>query len=157
MSNYALTNAGASWIANRLCNSNYGNDISIMYVIYSNGGTDHIAFTTDFTCDDLLNLPSDVGYIRKEGGLVGYSNVDDSNNHEAVISGVVTDKDYGNGAELIAGTSKIIAVAIGYKDTTGKDVIITACNMVSTPAIKWVANMSMSVACPISIPTYPEG
>ena len=156
MNTYTLTKNGATWMANRLCNTANTPDITVMYLVYSNGSAEYIDFDVDFSTDSLNNLPDDSWYVRKSGGLVTYAYNTAEGTAYAAVSGVFGRSDVSESEgrpELISGSSKIIAVAIGYVDKNNKDVIIAASNLGSSQT-RWVDNMSMSLTCPIAISSY---
>lgn len=154
-----LTKSGASWIANRICDKATTPDITVMYLIYSNESTEYIDFNSDFSVDNLNELPSDTWYVRKEGGIVQYSYVEENGTAHAISSGMFNNSDVvtTDSRPTLTSSSRIIATAIGYVDSISKkDVIISASNLSGGEVVKWVNNMSMSVSCPISLSPYPE-
>lgn len=149
MNNYILTCAGCDFIAG--CVTNPGVTPNVMYAIYTNEDNRNIDVTKESNIGDLLNN----GIIRSTSNVVRYTLSEDDRykGNIAVFSTIINRDDLvvsNNSPELIPGTSKIIAVALGLTgnspDISGDTLL--AVSSLKTPSM-WVDNMNMTITCPI--------
>ena len=159
MSDYAFTQSGAEWAANRMISNKNAKDIDTMYVVFTNGDINGLELTPTMTVSDLMDDVNGIWCLKKEGGVVEYVTKDAKGAATANVSCVVTKTDLvpGGSVELSSDSSKVIAVAVALSGSP--DTIIAVCNMTQSGApspIRWVDNMSMSVTCPICVAPYPE-
>lgn len=160
MSSSTLTYKGADWIANAIA-GNYKKP-NVMYVVYSNDGTDALDIHPGITASYYSQLSGGLWYIRITGSVVSSmsSTSEEYTNNSVLFSsiarkdGVVDRQDK---PELTPGMSKIISVAVGYTDNVNdpsSDIIVSVGNItksgVASP-MPWIDGMDISISCPVSI------
>lgn len=154
MSNTVITPAGADWLAKSICATS--TDKCFMCVLYSNNNGVTVDLSDCVGKSFLKNLPSDLGYIKTDSNISISTKSTDSDQYAGncvVFSTIIKSTASGVGPELTSGTSKIIAVLAGYKDSSGDDVIITAGGVGEDGAyspVQWVSGLSLAVSCPIA-------
>lgn len=143
---YVITKNGAAWIANRLIGN--ANNLNLMYVVYSSGNRTPLDIDRD-TDSTYFNNMNDASYIRITGNITtSISEADTDGSVNAVVSCIVS-------PDMIPESNgSIIAIATGYTQENGNDVIVSVCNIDN---VSFVSNLSLAVSCPLCISPFDGG